>query len=320
VNALVLHSSHTVNADSYMVAVGYNTLDANTTGVRSTGLGALALTTNTTGNDNTAVGYAALASNTTASFNTAVGYQALYSNTTAPQNTAIGYTAGYSVTTGQSNTYLGWETGYVNNGSFNTFLGRYAGRSATSGLSNTFVGTNSGYLITAGAKNTIIGTYNGNQGGLNITTSSNHIVLSDGDGNPRFFIKSTGLPYSPASYSTTTATAPNMYIQSDGAFYRSTSSQRYKNTINDTTHGLTELLTLRPVTYKGNNDGDTIFGGLIAEEVHDAGLTEFVQYNDDGEPDALAYGHMVSLCIKAIQELKTELDSAKARITALENG
>ena len=63
-----------------------------------------------------------------------------------------------------------------------------------------------------------------------------------------------------------------------------------------------------------------IFGGLIAEEVHDAGLTEFVQYNDDDEPDALAYGNMVSLCIKAIQELKAELDSAKARITALENG
>ena len=28
--------------------------------------------------------------------------------------------------------------------------------------------------------------------------------------------------------------------------------------------GLTELLNLRSVTFKGNNDGDTIFGGLIA--------------------------------------------------------
>jgi hypothetical protein len=83
---------------------------------------------------------------------------------------------------------------------------------------------------------------------------------------------------------------------------------------------LTELLTLRPVTYKGNNDGDTIFGGLIAEEVHDAGLTEFVQYDDDDRPDALAYGSMVSLCIKAIQELKAELDAAKTRIATLEAG
>ena len=79
-------------------------------------------------------------------------------------------------------------------------------------------------------------------------------------------------------------------------------------------------MKLRSVTYKGNNDGDTIFGGLIAEEVHDAGLTEFVQYDKDDKPDSLAYGNMVSLCIKAIQELKTELDAAKTRISTLEAG
>jgi hypothetical protein len=119
-------------------------------------------------------------------------------------------------------------------------------------------------------------------------------------------------------YDQTTGSGANVNVASDGHLRRSTSSLRYKNTVNDATYGLTELLTLRPVTYKGNNDGDTVFGGLIAEEVHDAGLTEFVQYDDDGEPDALAYGNMVSLCIKAIQELKAELDEAKARITALE--
>jgi hypothetical protein len=94
---------------------------------------------------------------------------------------------------------------------------------------------------------------------------------------------------------------------------------RYKNTIENATHGLTELLALRPVTYKGNNDGDTVFGGLIAEEVHDAGLTEFVQYNDDGDPDALAYSNMVSLCIKAIQEQQATITALEARITALES-
>jgi hypothetical protein len=93
---------------------------------------------------------------------------------------------------------------------------------------------------------------------------------------------------------------------------------KYKNTITDATHGLAEILKLRPVTYKGNNDGDTVFGGLIAEEVHDAGLTEFVQYNDEDKPDALAYGNMVSLCIKAIQELKAENTALANRITTLE--
>ena len=41
-------------------------------------------------------------------------------------------------------------------------------------------------------KNTIIGSYNGNQGSLDIRTSSNNIVLSDGDGNPRVIVNSSG--------------------------------------------------------------------------------------------------------------------------------
>ena len=143
----------------------------------------------------------------------------------------------------------------------------------------------------------------------------------------RMRIDSSGAISMPDVYNDTTAAAANMHISSAGGLlFRSTSSARYKNTIIDATHGLTELLTLRPVTYKGNNDGDTVFGGLIAEEVHDAGLTEFVQYNDEDEPDALAYGNMVSLCIKAIQEQQTLIESQAAaitdlttRLTALEN-
>ena len=112
-------------------------------------------------------------------------------------------------------------------------------------------------------------------------------------------------------YNQTTSRAVNVNVASDGHVRRSTSSRKYKNTITDATHGLTELLKLKSVTFKGNNDGDTVFGGLIAEDVHDAGLTEFVEYNKDNEPDALAYGNMVALCIKAIQELT-------ARVAALE--
>jgi hypothetical protein len=41
-----------------------------------------------------------------------------------------------------------------------------------------------GAEITTGSNNTILGAYNGNQGGLDIRTASNYIVLSDGDGNP----------------------------------------------------------------------------------------------------------------------------------------
>ena len=147
-------------------------------------------------------------------------------------------------------------------------------------------------------------------------------MLSDGAGNPRIYHNSSGANgffIVPSSYANTTGTGANMHVTSAGEIYRSSSSRRYKNTITDATHGLTELLSLRPVTYKGNSDGDAVFGGLIAEEVHDANLTEFVQYNDDGEPDSLSYGNMVSLCIKAIQEQQETITALEARIAALES-
>jgi len=147
-------------------------------------------------------------------------------------------------------------------------------------------------------------------------TGANRTTLT---GTSRMTINSIGSLNVQGVYDDTTSSSANVNVASDGHIRRSTSSRRYKNTITDATHGLTELLKLKSVTFKGNNDGDTVFGGLIAEDVHDAGLTEFVQYNDDNEPDALSYGNMVALCIKAIQELKTELDNAKARITALES-
>ena len=119
-------------------------------------------------------------------------------------------------------------------------------------------------------------------------------------------------------YNTTTSDAANVRVLSNGNIVRSTSSERYKNSITDATKGLAELKTLRPVNYKGNNDGDTVFYGLIAEEVHNSGLTEFVEYDDENQPDALRYPHMVSLCVKAIQEQQTIIDDLKSRIETLE--
>ena len=117
----------------------------------------------------------------------------------------------------------------------------------------------------------------------------------------------------------TTSDSANMNIRSsDGLVRRVSSSRRYKNSIVDSPHGLDELLALRSVRYKGNNDGDKIFGGFIAEEVHEAGLNEFVQYNEENEPDALAYAQMVALCTKAIQEQQAMIEDLQTRLSALE--
>lgn len=119
-------------------------------------------------------------------------------------------------------------------------------------------------------------------------------------------------------YNNVTATAANMVVGSDGFLYRSTSSLRYKTQINDATHGLNEVLKLRSVTFKSQNDGNQIFGGLIAEEVDSAGLTEFVQYDNENRPDAIHYSNMVALLIKAIQEQQTQINELKNRLSILE--
>lgn len=148
------------------------------------------------------------------------------------------------------------------------------------------------------------------------TTSANYAFWAENSANTDLFSArndgfiSTGTAAN-SPYNSTTASAANLVVASGGGLSRSTSSIKYKTDVQDAPHGLAEVLRLRPVTYKGKNDGDIVFGGLIAEEVHAVGLSEFVQYAADGTPDALAYGNMVSLCIKAIQELKAEIDSIR---------
>jgi len=183
-------------------AFGYGSLYSNTTGFENTALGHSALYLNTTGQDNTAIGKNALVNNSTGSYNTAVGAYALASttpNTTASNNTAVGYQAAYANTTGANGTFIGNGAGAATTtGAGNTFIGASAGASNTTGVANTFVGpyvfgsTASGLLMTTGSKNSIFGGFSGNQGGLDIRTSSNYIVLSDGDGNPRQVIDNNG--------------------------------------------------------------------------------------------------------------------------------
>ena len=117
----------------------------------------------------------------------------------------------------------------------------------------------------------------------------------------------------------TTGTAANVYWDTadSGSLRRSTSSIRYKLDVQDYDKGIEVIKLLRPVYYKGINDGEKQFAGLIAEEVHEAGLTEFVQYNENDEPDALGYAHMVALLTKGIQEQQQQIDALKAEIELL---
>mgnify|MGYP003133407272 CR=1 FL=1 len=208
-NVAVGHDALTTNTSADdNTAVGKSALESNDTGARNTAVGALALDANTSATNNTAVGYAALGANTTGTDNTAIGRNALDACTTGVNNVAIGESALSTSTTGSGNTAVGKDALAIVTGGDNVAVGKKAGDAvqahtrntfigdssggAVNSSDNTFVGQNSGSAITSGDANTLLGRYDGNGDGLDIRTSSNHIVLSDGDGNMRMFIDNNG--------------------------------------------------------------------------------------------------------------------------------
>jgi hypothetical protein len=152
--------------------------------------------------------------------------------------------------------------------------------------------------------------------GSDATGSNYAFIATNSTPADLFWVRNDGEIYTGTAasspYNNTTGSAANVFVTVNGILQRSTSSLRYKTNVANASHGLADVLKLRSVTYKSKNDKDTVFGGLIAEEVHDAGLTEFVAYDNEGRPDALHYGNMVALLVKAVQELKAELEALKA--------
>jgi len=345
------------NTASNNTAVGYIAMQSNTTGALNVAVGQSAMGANTTGDSNVAIGFQPLNSNTTGSNNVAIGRNALAFNTTASNNTAVGYQAGYSNTTGTGgNVLVGYQAGYTNStGAYNTIVGITAGANLTSS-NNTMIGAGAGLYVTSGAKNTILGTYNGNQGGLDIRTASNYIVLSDGDGNPRgifdfagnFLVGCTSQPsasiqgfqISKVSGSSISSAGSGTtgfnhllfyngngligYIQSSGSTttYSTSSDYRLKENVAPMTGALATVAKLKPVTYtwKSNgSDGQGFIAHELQDVVPDCVIGEKDAVNEDGsiKPQGIDTSFLVATLTAAIQELKAIIDLQSTEIASL---
>jgi len=147
----------------YDTAVGYQALNANTTGYQNTALGYEALKVNTTGSQNTAIGVLALQTLTTGYSNTALGYEALNAATTGAKNVALGEQAGGALTTGTNNVEIGYQVG---------------SSTLTTGTNNILIGTSSS--VDAASSST---SYELNIGNLiygNMTGSSSQVGVAIG--------------------------------------------------------------------------------------------------------------------------------------------
>lgn len=310
-NTVVGYNSLNANTTgNRCTAVGYNSLSKNTTGFRNTAIGHEALINNTFGKYNTATGQGTLLTNVSGNNNTANGYSALWINNTGNDNTAIGASALQGNTDGSGNTATGYNALYSNNGgSFNSAMGYEAGRYRQDG-GNASVFDNCsyvGYNSRASATNQV------QLGDSNTTTYTYGATQNRSDARDKTDIRDTllGLDFikslRPVDF--------RWDIRDDYL-------DKQEITLKD---GTTEE-RLVPVTKDGSRARSRFHHGLIAQEVKaaaDEQGVDFAGYQDhsvNGGCDVLSIGYteLIAPLIKAVQELSAENADLKARITALE--
>jgi hypothetical protein len=237
----------------------------------------------------------------------------------------VGYKAGYSKVTGLNSTYIGGLAG-----------------ANTTGSNNTFLGQASGQLVTTGAKNTILGPYNGNQGGLDIRTASNYIVLSDGDGVIGAYWTGGQWAFKPVNTGTsqvitwaaTGGTAQYYIVNSTNVgsitcsttatAYVTSSDYRLKHSIAPMTGALAKVAALKPVTYKWNadgSDGEGFIAHELAEVCPHAVIGEKDAADEDGKPkyQGIDTSFLVATLTAAIQEQQAMIETLTARVAQLES-
>jgi hypothetical protein len=108
----------------------------------------------------------------------------------------------------------------------------------------------------------------------------------------------------------------------NAVLYNTTSDYRLKENVTDLVGGLSRVMALRPVSWVWKDcDGQT-GEGFIAHEVQAIvpsavnGEKDAVEDNGDIKPQGMDASYLVATLVKAVQELKAEVDSLKAQLEA----
>ena len=162
-----MHGDFGANDVQHCVAIGggdclSGTLESTASG--TVAIGWQAMQALTSGFGNTAVGFEALKTESAnGDYNTAIGYQALETMAADTDghghNTAVGYNAAQALTTATSSVAIGslaLGTGTVT-GDNNVCIGKSAGEDLAGGGANVLIGTDAGDQLTSGNDNTVIG-------------------------------------------------------------------------------------------------------------------------------------------------------------------
>jgi hypothetical protein len=244
----------------------------------------------TTGVGNTATGYSALSSNASNSGlggNTATGYNALSDNTEGYSNTATGAAALRSNTSGHANTATGWVALNFN----------------TTGSANTAIGVGAGYYVT-GDNNIDIGSSVSGPAG-----ESNTIRIGNMNNNRTFIAGIYGVP--------TGLPGAAVLVDTNGQLGTISSSRRFKDDIQDMGDASSDLMKLRPVTFRykqAQEDGShPLQYGLVAEEVAEVN-PGLVQFDKDGNPQTVLYHVLPALLLNEVQKEHQKIEDQEKLI------
>ena len=157
---------------------------------------------------------------------------------------------------------------------YNQSSGSHSWFTAPSGTAGNAISFTTAMTLDAGG-NLLVGTTS-NNGRLSIyggsVSSSTYIADIRNGSYTGLRIRDDGYVFMPSTYNKTTASASNMFIDSDGALYRSTSSRKYKTNIEniDSNYVNTFFDNARPIYYKSLSENDNPnwgYWGFIAEEI-----------------------------------------------------
>ncbi|MGE5612710.1 MAG: tail fiber domain-containing protein [Bacillota bacterium] len=132
-----------------------------------------------------------------------------------------------------------------------------------------------------------------NTSGSGVSTNANFSTTGGSNITASGQFTGTQIQYSGTIPAASSSTA--CYFASNGVIVKLTSSQRYKEDIQPLEYTVEQILALEPKRYvRTGEDGTEI--GVIAEEAHELGLTDLVNYEEiDGlgvVPDGFDYTHL----------------------------
>jgi hypothetical protein len=287
-----------------------------------------------------------------------VGNYAGQALTTASNNILIGYNAGGGITAGSSNTVIGSNVSpYSNTGNNQLAIANAIYGDVGNGMAlQAKVGINVtsptmaldvsgslkvGVMVSATIGQAMVNTWPGTvyaENGYYVGRNDTGIWWGDGgaqivgngvnDGNGYLWMAggTSGMILAGGFMGVNTWT-PNYTLDVAGVVagagaYVNTSDARLKKDVTPITYGLETVMKLKPIGFNWIDQGDDWKKqhqlGLIAQDVEKIVPEVVTKAKDASETRSLAYGELVPVLIKAVQDLKAENDALRARVDALE--